>query len=206
MDGGRGQCHAGHVIPSPDMVFLRGLDAFSAVVSELAAGDWERPSPCEGWRALDVLGHVGSAVRFGTELLHSGEAAWKPVDPPGRAVEGDPGTWWGSIAPSAREVVASTDLSRVVDAPRGPRSVAAGLSFPALDLFVHAWDLGRSVGVDFIVPQDVIDFGHSVIDPLPAGQVRSGAVFAEEAPLPADASATEAFIAWTGRNPRWVSN
>ncbi len=30
---------------------------------------WKRPSPCDGWRALDVLGHVGAAVEFGT-LLH----------------------------------------------------------------------------------------------------------------------------------------
>ena len=191
------------MITSPDAVFLDGLDAFGDVVAQLAPDDWERPSPCAGWRAIDVLGHVGSAVRFGATLLLHGEAPWKPVDPPGQAVEGDPGAWWESIAPAARQAVAGTDLTRVIDAPRGPRSVADGLSFPALDLFVHAWDLGRCIGLDVAVPAQVIDFGHALIDPLPAGQVRSAAVFADEVPAPPDATAGDACIAWTGRDPRW---
>ncbi|HLX87163.1 MAG TPA: TIGR03086 family metal-binding protein [Acidimicrobiales bacterium] len=188
---------------TPDHVFLDGLAAFSAVVVQLGPGDWERTSPCAGWRALDVLGHVGSAVRFGAALLSEGEAQWKPVDPPGNAVEGDPVQWWESIASSARDAVAGTDLSRVFDAPRGPRSVADGLSFPALDLFVHAWDLGRTAGIAVVVPPEVIEFGHHVIDPIPAGQVRSASVFADEQPAPAGATPSDAFIAWTGRDPQW---
>ena len=189
---------------TPDHVFLQGLDAFSAVVGQVGPDDWERPSPCAGWRALDVLGHVGSAVRFGAVLLSQGEAQWKPFDPPGDAVQGDPARWWESIAPEARAAVTGTDLSRVIDAPRGPRSVADGLSFPALDLFVHAWDLGRAIGLVVEVPPEVIEFGHFVIDPIPSGQVRSGTVFGDEVPTPADASPSDAFIAWTGRDPGWA--
>ena len=192
------------MVMTADAVYLQGLDVFSAVVGQLAPEDWERPSPCAGWRALDVLGHVGAAARFGAMLLVQGDASWRPVDPPGLAVEGDPAGWWGSIAPIAREAVTGTDLSRVVDAPRGPRSVAQGLSFPALDLFVHAWDLARTAGTDVVVPPEVIEFGHAIMDPLPAGKVRSPAVFGVEVPAPDGATSSEAFIAWTGRDPRWA--
>jgi uncharacterized protein (TIGR03086 family) len=190
--------------PRSDVVFIQGLDFFSEVVSRLAPSDWDRPSPCAGWTALDVLGHVGAAVRFGATLLRDGEATWKPTNLPGQAVEGDPAHWWAEIAASAKATVAGVDLSRVVDAPRGPRSVGEGLSFPALDLFVHGWDLARSAGIDISIPDEVTEFGHALLDAMPASQLRTAAVFAGEAEVPEGASASEAFIAWTGRDPRWA--
>ncbi len=185
-----------------DTAFLEGLAFFGGVVARLQASDWERPSPCAGWRELDVLGHIGSAVRFGTKLLAGEHPAWEPVDPPGAAVEGDPGSWWEALAVPARAAVSGVDLSRVLDSPMGRRTIAEGLSFPALDLFVHAWDLGRGVGVDVEIPSELIEFAHAAIDPIPAERVRSPGVFAEEVSPPADATPTESFIAWTGRDPR----
>ncbi|MHB1510255.1 MAG: TIGR03086 family metal-binding protein [Acidimicrobiales bacterium] len=187
-----------------DVVFLDGLGYFGGAVSRLRGSDWSRPSPCSGWRALDVLGHVGSAVRFGTKLLRDDDPAWAPVDPPGSAVVGDPGSWWEALVDAAREAVGGVDLSRVVDSPAGRRSIAEGLSFPALDLFVHAWDLGRVAGTDVEIPAAVIEFAHFVIDPVPVDQLRGPQVFAAEVTPPPDATATEAFIAWTGRDPRWA--
>lgn len=187
----------------PDAVFLDGLDFFSSAVSRLDASDWERPSPCEGWRALDVLGHVGATVQFGTLLLLDRQPAWSPVNPPGGAVEGEPTAWWDALVEPARRAVTGADLAKVVDSPMGRRAVGDGLSFPAVDLFVHGWDLARSVDQDLEVPARVIDFAHAVIDPLPEAAVRSDRIFASPAPWPADASASQAFIAWTGRDPRW---
>jgi len=77
------------------------------------------------------------------------------------------------------------DLAKVVDSPMGRRPVGEGLSFPALDLFVHARDLARSVGKDLEVPATVIDFARAVIDPLPEDAVRNDRVFARPTPAPA---------------------
>ncbi|MFZ5850879.1 MAG: maleylpyruvate isomerase N-terminal domain-containing protein [Actinomycetota bacterium] len=87
------------MVAPPDTVFLDGLDFFTAAVRRLDRTDWPRPSPCAGWRALDVLGHVGAGVRFGTELLGDAHPEWEPVDPPGAVVAGDPGTWWVRLGP-----------------------------------------------------------------------------------------------------------
>jgi uncharacterized protein (TIGR03086 family) len=86
----------------------------------------------------------------------------------------------------------------------GRRTIGEGLSFPALDLFVHAWDLSRVVDADIVIPAEEIEFAHAVIDPLPAEQVRSPRVFATEVTSPPDATSTQSFIAWTGRDPRWA--
>ncbi len=188
----------------PDDAFLQGLDFFGAAVRQLGAGDWDRASPCQGWRALDVLGHVGQATRFGTALLQGERPDWSPVDPPGALVDDVPAAWWTGLADQARAAVSGVDLSREMDSPAGRRSVGAGLSFPALDLYVHGWDIARSGGIDLVIPDAAIEFAHSVIDPAPAGQIRSSRLFGPERPAPAGATDSEAFVAWTGRDPAWT--
>jgi hypothetical protein len=61
--------------------------------------------------------------------------------------------------------VAGVGLATVLDSSVRRRPVGEGLSFPALDLFVHAWDLARSVGEDVEIEAGVIEFAHRVIDP-----------------------------------------
>jgi uncharacterized protein (TIGR03086 family) len=187
----------------PDTAFLRGLDFFSEAVRGLGESDWQRASPCQGWRALDVLGHVGQATRFGTLLLQGVQPDWSPVEPPGDAVEGSPGLWWQGLEDQARDAVTGVDISEVVDSPRGRRSIGEGLSFPALDLFVHGWDVGKSAGLDMVLPGEAVEFARSVLEPLPAAQIRNPRVFAAEKPVPASVSDSRALIAWTGRDPDW---
>lgn len=187
---------------TPDAVYVAGLDFFGAVVSEVPSGAWDAQSPCEGWRARDVLGHIGAGVRFGTALLGGASPVWTPIDPPGDAVEGDPATWWAGLVPDAKRAVEGVDLTRVVDSPVGRRTIAEGLTFPAVDLFVHAWDLGRAVGLVVEIPDGVIDFATAVSAPLPAEQIRNPRVFAAEVEPPPGATRSEAFLAWTGRDPR----
>lgn len=187
-----------------DEAYVRGLDFFGGIVAEVPVSAWTKPSPCQGWRLIDVLGHVGTAVRFGTALLRADDPAWEPVDPPGSAVDVDPLPWWSALSDAAREAVRGVDLTRVVDSPMGPRSIGEGLGFPAVDLFVHAWDLGRGVGIDVELPVEAMDFAHAVLDPIPEEQMRSPGVFAEQVSTSADATPSQAFLGWTGRDPSWT--
>ena len=186
-----------------DQVFARGLDVFDAVVADMAGRDWDQPSACEGWTARDVLGHVGQIAEVGIEVF-----AGRPPRPPstsaqpGESVEGDPAVYWFDRSTRVRAGLDGVDLSRVVDSTVGPRTMADGLAFPAIDLFVHAWDIARVSGSDVVIPDDVIEFAHAHLDPIPDERKRTPELFGPAVEPPADATPTEAFLAWTGRPPR----
>lgn len=186
-----------------DAAFDTGLDFFGDVITRLGPDDWALASPCEGWSTLDVLGHLGSSIDFGISILQGQQPTWPDASKPGELVEGEPAAYWSRIAERARAALVGADLDMVMDTPMGPRSVADRLAFPAIDLYVHGWDIARAVGLDVVIPDDIIEFAHGYIDPLPQDKVRGGeGAFGPAAELPSDATPTEAFIAWTGRPPR----
>ena len=187
-----------------DTVYLKGLDLFSSVVDKFPPDRWGAASPCAGWEALDIVGHVGLATWYGIELLAGRAPEWKLLERPGDAVEGDPTAWWAGLASKARELTVAVDLSIELDTATGRRSIRDGLNFPALDLFIHAWDLGRCAGIDVEIPPEVVEFAHSVLSAVPDEQLRSNRVFAPAVALPERATPTEEFLAWTGREPRWA--
>ena len=92
----------------------------------------------------------------------------------------------------------------VVDSPVGRRSIGDGLSFPALDLFIHAWDLVRSAGGDVVISTEAIEFARVIFAPIPEDQMRSPPIFGDALAPPLASSQSESFIAWTGRDPRWT--
>lgn len=186
---------------SPDAAFISGLDFFTGAVDRVPDDGWDRRSPCVGWCALDVLGHVGFATEFGTMLLRGEPVDFAGApDPPRAAVIGNPAQWWGGLVGPAKEAVRGADLATVVDSPMGRRSIGEGLSFPAVDLFVHGWDLAHSVDVDVSIPARAMDFAHQIIDAIPEQHVRSARVFAAAIEMRADASPQVQFLAWAGRD------
>lgn len=187
-----------------DRCYLLGIDHFTRCVHLLGADDWSRPSPCARWSALDVLGHVGGGTRFGTELLSGRQPAMPPMDNPGSVVDGEPVAWWDSLAGPAKDAVAGADLTKVVDSPMGPRSIDEGLRFPAIDLFVHGWDLAKVAGHTVELPDEIVEFTHRAMRGFPDEMIRNPRVFAPALDTPAGAGTADAFLAWTGRDPSWT--
>lgn len=186
-----------------DVCFVDGLDAFGAVIDQVGADEWDRPSACAGWTNLDVFGHLTNSIRMGTSLLRGEQPEFREAERPADLVDGDPAATWADLATEARAAVAGADLDLVMETPMGPRSVRDRLAFPAIDLWVHAWDIGHGLGLDVVVPEEVAAFSRAYIDPFPVEMVRGeGGAFGPEVTPPADATPTEAFIAWTGRDPR----
>src|SRR5699024_11016560 len=162
-----------------DQINVWGLDFYSEIVQQVSEDQWVLPSPCKGWRALDVRGHVGAATSTGTSIMRGslGQRTWP--EQPGEAVEWPPGQWWAEWVHRARQAVAEADLDAVVDSPLGPRVVSEGLAFPSLDLFIHAWDLASSIAAaDRVeIPDEVIEFARPVVASVPHDVLRSPSVF-----------------------------
>lgn len=182
--------------------YRNGLDFFGAVVREVPGDTWGQPSPCAGWSALDVLGHVGVTTDVGAKILRGETVTVTPVDPPSSAVAGDPAAWWDRLEASARAALDSVDdLDRIVDSPAGPRTVREGLAFPGADLFLHGWDLATATGRDLELPAEAIQFIRGMFADIPDEIVRRPGVFGPAVSAPDDASATADLIAFTGRDP-----
>jgi uncharacterized protein (TIGR03086 family) len=181
--------------------YVAGLDYFTAVVARVGPDSWERATGCGNWTARDVVGHVGAATQYGTALLTGRAPTWSPADPPGAAVAGSPAAWWRALLKPARATVLGADPEMIVPTPQGDRRVSEGLGFPAVDLFLHAWDLSSVCPPRPEIPQEAIDFAHAFLDPLGEGMLRGPGVFAPEVRIAPDAGASARFLAWSGRNP-----
>lgn len=121
---------------------------FTDVVDATTA--WDGASPCDGWSAADVLGHVVDTQRH--FLLERG--APLPALPPGSPPE----RWHAHLAGVA-EVLDDEDLAFTeYDGYFGRTTVADTLSsFYGFDLLVHRWDLARGAGSDVVFTDAELD-------------------------------------------------
>jgi uncharacterized protein (TIGR03086 family) len=185
-----------------EKVFLTGLDRFSGVLEEVKPEQWDRQSTCASWSARELVGHVLVVLENATTVLGGG-APDHGAEPDLAATAGDdPLAAFREREEAARAALHDADLDDDMDTPMGPMPVRKRLAFPAMDLHLHSWDLGRTIGVDVELPEEIAQFTRDAIEPMPQELVRSDAVFGPEVEPPADATPTERLMAWTGRAVR----
>jgi uncharacterized protein (TIGR03086 family) len=123
--------------------YRRLTDAFAAKVAAVPADGWERPSPCNGWTARDVVRHViatqGMFVGFiGLDL---GTVA---------SVDDDPVAAWDAARAVVQHALEDPACAAAeFDGFQGRSTFAAAVDrFLCFDQVVHGWDLARAVGLD----------------------------------------------------------
>ncbi|RBY77610.1 TIGR03086 family protein [Geodermatophilus sp. TF02-6] len=171
-----------------------------AVVAAVAPGRWTDPSPCPGWTAADVLGHLV----WGQRLL----AAWAqgdppptPADPPARELAGeDPVDTWTAARSRTRPLLTPQTLERTIPTRAfGPVRFATFLAGFPFDTLAHTWDLATATGQDVVLPQDltaaVLAWGEAN-EPL----LRRPGGLGPALPAPEDAPVQQRFLAFTGRS------
>src|SRR3954452_14479659 len=91
---------------------------FTERVRAVPAADWDNPSPCEGWTARDVVGHL-------TEWI-PGFFGSQGVDfPPVPSVKDDPvGAWLTVQEPVAKLLAASAVADKQIETPFSKQSLA----------------------------------------------------------------------------------
>ncbi|HET9875725.1 MAG TPA: TIGR03086 family metal-binding protein [Mycobacterium sp.] len=165
-----------------------------------ADGKWERPSPCRGWNANDVLEHV---IGFHDVLLLR-PLGLKPDRPPD-----DPLRRWELTFDRVRQALARTDLfQQVVEVPAMGTNPATRLDVGKLlprlaqDVLVHTWDLARAIGDD-----DRLDPGWCALflNRLPAdpNALSGSGMFAAPIAVDDDADVQSRLLARLGRDPSW---
>jgi uncharacterized protein (TIGR03086 family) len=113
---------------------------------------WASPSPCTGWTARDVVGHLIDTQRdfLATHGVDLGEAP---------DVAADPAVAWRGHAKQVAEALSDDAVpAREFEGFFGPTTVGAALvQFYVWDMLVHRWDLARAVGADAGLTADELD-------------------------------------------------
>lgn len=166
---------------------------FTAVVDQVPADAWDRPAPCEGWTARDVVDHLGGTANFFLSRAGAGVELPSAADDPA-------GAWTAGrdAMQAALDDPAIADAE--VDSPMG-KSTVGGLigRFGLADVLVHTWDLATAVGLDVRLDPDEV---HAVYESLlPNDEMMRGTAFGPKVAVPDDADEQTKLIAFTGRQP-----
>ncbi|OBF89230.1 TIGR03086 family protein [Mycolicibacterium flavescens] len=201
-----------HTISDPRPLHRTAINASVDIVSRVTVDDLDRPTPCGGWDLGDLLTHMtvqhkgfaASARGAGGDL-----GVWEPLTV-ADAVRADPG---GAYAAAAAEVVAAFAAEGVLEATFAlpefgedvtvPGAMAIGFHF--VDYVVHGWDVARSIGVPFGLPDDVVAAVVPLAMGVPDGEIREAdnSPFARAVEPQADASDLDRVLRHLGRSPDW---
>ena len=175
--------------------FGRLSEDFTSRVTAVPPERWSNPSPCEGWTARDVVGHLVGNVGFFFKLVEK-------EPPPGPSVEDDPVGAWSSARNALQGAledpeVAGSEYDSQAMGGRGTFEQAVD-RFGTLDILVHTWDLARAAGLDERLPPDEVHRVYESVLPMDA-MLRSPGACGPKIDPPAGADEQTCFLAFLGR-------
>ncbi len=174
--------------------YRRLAHCFTTVVDTVPDDAWDRPSPCEGWTAQEVLGHVvesehGFLARF--ELAPSLDG----LDPLAR---------WTAVRDAMQAGLDDEQTATIeYDGMFGPTNFADTVdAFMCADLVIHAWDVARAAGLSDLeeMPADEVERLDANLRGM-GDALRGPGAFGPEVPVSDEAPAQDRLLGFLGRHP-----
>ena len=166
---------------------------FDATVRAVIPERWAAPSPCEKWKARDVVAHVVAGHRGLIADVRGGES--KPL-----GVDEDPRRAWEDASRAIDEITGDPEAAaKEIDGPVGSMPAGQIISqFVTMDLLVHTWDLARAVGADEHLDGDSVRETYEALKPMDA-MIRQPNVFGPKLEPPPGADLQTGFLYFLGR-------
>ena len=154
---------------------------------------WDLQSPCEQWKARDVVSHIVEGHRSVIANVRGGES--KPV-----GADEDVTRAWEDSSRAIDEITGDPGaLAMEIDGPVGKMSAEQIISqFVTMDLLVHTWDLARAVGADERLDEDSVRSAYEALKPMDA-MIRQPGVFGPKLGPPPGADVQTEFLYFLGR-------
>jgi uncharacterized protein (TIGR03086 family) len=169
---------------------------FSRRISEVPAGAWANPAPCEGWVARDVVRHL---VEWVPSFFAAEARVRMPAIP---SVDDDPAAAWAALDATLQAALDDPAVAQAeFDSRAGRHTVEGAIAMFILpDVLIHTWDLARAAGLDETLDtQEVHDLfaGMQPYDDM----LRQSGHYGPRVEVLADADEQTKLIAFTGRRP-----
>ena len=172
-------------------------DGFTRRATAVPDAAWDRPAPCVGWVARDVVGHL---VEWIPPFLHDAAGVELPEGP---SIATDPAHAWLTMSDGIQALLDDpTSASRDFDHPRAGRHRLddAIAMFILGDVLIHTWDLARATGLDEALDAAEVAWmfeGMQGIDEM----LRQSGQYGPKIDVDESADLQTRLIAFTGRRP-----
>jgi uncharacterized protein (TIGR03086 family) len=185
---------------SPLDLLAAARDQLQPILAQVAVEDLDKQTPCSEWDLRALLNHMA-----GRAMLSESAARNETVTAFADASEDHLGS---NPAASVQKRVdvsvaawqVANDLEAIRVTPLGEVPGVGILIFQAQDVFVHGWDVARTLGIDAafdpVLTEVIIEMHHSTITP----EMRS-MFFAPEIAVADAAPAIDRLVGFLGRQP-----
>ncbi len=158
----------------------RAVEAGRAAVAQIRPGDLARPTPCERWSLGDLLAHMtvqhrgfrAAALGLGADPVHwAADPRWSAPGRPGLVEAYDQAAAAVLSAFAAEDVLQRRFALPEINAEADfPAEQAIGFHF--IDYVVHGWDVARSLGQRYVLPDDLAPAAVRIAELVPDGPRR----------------------------------
>jgi uncharacterized protein (TIGR03086 family) len=181
--------------------FEKVAAAFTERAEAVRSDAWERPAPCEGWVARDVVRHLvdwlpGPGFLLGTFGVETG-----PIP----SVEKDPAAAWAVVRDAIRRALDDPAIAtRVEDCgPPERLSLEAAVDMTCTpDVLIHTWDLARATGLDEQLDPDEVHHLLTRVEAMPSDideAMRNSGHYGPRVAVPVGADEQTRLLAFMGR-------
>jgi uncharacterized protein (TIGR03086 family) len=174
--------------------FERIANGFTDRVRGVPAERWDDPSPCEGWSARDVVGHLTEWIPgfFGPLGVDFGSVP---------SVDDDPVAAWEAVRSALVRAMEDPALAAApVQTPMGAHTLAETIDMIVTgDVFTHTWDLARATGQDEALDPEQLQRMVVGMGSIPDEVLRADGMFGPRVDVPADADDQTRLLAYLGR-------
>jgi uncharacterized protein (TIGR03086 family) len=188
--------------------FRRTSDGFHARILAVAANQWDNPSPCPGWTAQDIVGHVINEQRRNLALVRGldpqplhGVAVAEMGALPDIRPDADLAAAWHEIGQALADTIGDPRCLDVeMPTPMGPTAYRDIVDVLPEDVLIHTWDLARATGGDERLDQAVVAHVYEHLKPLDEA-LRQPWAFGPKITPPPGADLQTQFLCFVGRRP-----
>lgn len=181
----------------------RAATPTEVVLTKIGPADRLRPTPCPEMTVVDVASHLIGGVRGMTTVANGGELSFDAGLDPDLGDQDIAAVFRSAVDELLVAFGAPGRIDTGYAMPWGTTTGAQLLGFELIEIIVHGWDIGRGLGVDLDVDDDVVAATLAGARMWVDDSVRVPGMFGPEvhgdyvAPL-------DQLVAFLGRNPAWT--